>query len=321
MKINQKIKDYAVGFGISTTYALLASIAASLVIILIGRQFVPANVSLDILIQINFVGFLFISFTLFWPMFLVFQIISIIGKNPPPKNNVNRIGLKLRKMSLNNRQKTAVFLRWTTLFSLVIFFVSSLLVSQETLANPSYKTPLVNWISIPYFIVLTFGLIGKFLMNRKDWALYHLENYRKTKKCVDLEKTLRSYNKILGSTLSLKKLVALSQYVEEAFKIGNIEEVEKLDQKLETALDNLRTENVSKIDNNLIDLSELAIKVTEKHEKVLGFEPRYPLRILISEKLRSSLDRIFPQVVIFLVWIGFLLVLARFGIVNITLPP
>jgi hypothetical protein len=254
-------------------------------------------------------------------MFLVFQIISLIGKNPPPKNSIKGTGLKLRKMSLNSRQKTAVFLRWTTIFSFAIFFVFSLLVSQETLANPSYKTPLVNWIFIPYFIVLTFGLIGKFLMNQNDWALYHLENYRKTQKCGDLEKALRSYNKIIGSTLALKKLVALSQYVEESFKIGNTEEVKNLDEKLETALDNLRTKDVSKIDNNLIDLSELAIKVTEKHEKILGFEPRYPFRILISEKLRSSTERIFPQIVIFLVWIGFMLVLARFGIVNIALPP
>ena len=319
--VNQKVKEGAVIVGISAIYALLASVAASLVFILVGRQFLSTKVSLDALIQTNFNGLFIISFTFSFFIFLTFQIISAPQKRNPTPLNPFGLRSKLRNISLDNRQRMAVFLRWTILFSFVIFFVLFLLIGQETWVNPSYKSPLVNWFLILYFVPLVLVPIRKLVMNQNDWAQYHLDSYKETKKCKDLEKTLGSYNKILGSTLSPKTLVALSQYVEETFKIGNNDEVNQLNVQVEKITSSLRNNEVPKIDDDLIELSVLAKKVTDEHEKILGFKPKYPLWILLSEKMRSSSDKIFPQIILFFVWIGLFLVLARFGIINITLPP
>ena len=319
--VNQKVKDGAVIVGVSAVYSCLASVAASLGFILVGRQFLSPKVSLDTLIQINFNSLFIIFFIFSFFIVLTFQIILARKEPDPAQFNPFGLGDKLRKLSLYKRQRITVFLRWNIAFSFIIVIVLFLLIGQETWVNPSYKSPLLNWFLILYFVVLLMLPIRKFIMNQNDWAVYHLENYKKASKCKDLEKTLGSYNKILGSTLSPKTLVALSQYVEEAFKIGNDDEIKQLNAQIEKTMSNLRNKEVPEIDKDLIELSVLAKKMTEEHERILGFEPKYPLRILLDEKLRSSTDKVFPQIILFLVWIGLFLVLARFGIINITLPP
>ena len=98
-------------------------------------------------------------------------------------------------------------------------------------------------------------LIRKIFNEPKWLSIISLTAYKKTKTCQDLESALRSYNKALGSSLSLKKIIAISQYVKEAYKIGNEEEIKELNAQVDKTVNSLKSTNISEIDDNLVALS------------------------------------------------------------------
>ena len=313
------MKEWAIQTGISIVYSFLISILGSIAFIFIGRQFLVNKISYDVLIQINFLGLFIIFFLLSLPLAIIFQSFNIVTKYYPPKDY--GIRAKLRKISLDKRQRIVVFTKRIVVSCFLIAFFLVLMLTQESLLNPAYRSPLINWVFLLFFMIYGLAIFSKFLITPKEWIRFHLENYKKTEYCKDFESALRSYNKALGSSLSLKRIIAISQYVEEAYKIADEDEIKHLDSLSDKTLNSLSIDSTSEIDDNIIALSELAKKITKEHQRTLGFEPRYPYRIILSEKLSSSTDKAFPQIVIFLTWVGILLVLARFGIVNVTFPP
>lgn len=158
-------------------------------------------------------------------------------------------------------------------------------------------------------------------MNHRDWTLYHLRCFRKSRAYEDLEKALRDYNKILGSSLSMKQLLTVSQYVHEAYKVLNREDIQELDNKIDNVIASLENKEISKANEGLIDLSKFSIEHLKEHEQILGFKVKYPYRLRLWEHAKMSIGKIFPQFILFLIWIALWIVLLLLGKITISPPP
>jgi len=225
----------------------------------------------------------------------------------------------LEKVSLETRAQLTNGFKWTTLCLLIVWFavVES---GQFSLFSESVRS-MIGWWSLPiYLLVLISLFLSLVLVDRWDWAVYNLEEFGRTGRFENLQKGLKDYNKALGSTLSIKRLLTISQCVEEGFLIGNDQEKEEMGRQLHVLFLNLKDRNVCSADRNLIDLSQSAEETVRRQKEVLGFEAKYPYRLVLWDTLRSSVGRVFPEVLSLLIGIAVLVILSYFGIKISFLP-
>jgi len=231
---------------------------------------------------------------------------------------------KFRRIDEKTRLLISNFLKWTGVCSLVISMTLMVLLLDEAyIHSPNqYSMDRVLFASFTLTALLSMILVNaaRFLMNPYDWAIYYLQKFLQEKTPDDLEKAFRNYNRILGSSLSLKKLLAISQYINEGYKIGKKNESKNLDKVIGSIIKSLERGRLSQANDRLLALSNSAMELIREHKEILGFEVKYPLRLRISEQIRGLLSKIFPQLMLFLVWLMLVVFLASLGLVPITPP-
>jgi len=305
--MSTKTKTIVANISFRVVWAILLSVLASLTLIFITRFGGFTQQSLEYILYRNFISLFFIFFVIFSFILLGLLFLSLASSLSDPKI-FQRIAKKLRSVSVENRRLIAEFCRWTSICLLLIVLVLASLITHEasTDSAPSY---LSIWLLITYFLPVFLISIARFSMNSVDRAIYHLQRFRKTKASEDLEKALKDYNRILGSSLSLKKLLTISQCVTEAFKILTHKKSQQFDTQIQDIIGNLKAENISEANAGLIALSNSVMEQIEDHIQTLGFEVKYPRRLRFSEATKAILNKVFPQFMVFMIWIGLVILL------------
>lgn len=303
-------------------WSIAVSALLSLAIIALGRCLGFAQTGLWENIRLDFpamlLSFFIPSFTLIFSKYLL----SVASEKSEPEFLL-RMEKKLRHINENTRLLVANFLKWTGLCLSLIGLIFLVLMLNETYRIiPRRFADITLLISFNLSFLLGLTLIGtaRFLMNPCDWTIRYLQRFRRNKIPGDLDKALRSYNRTLGSSLSLKKLLSFSQFVNESYKIGKKKDSEDFDSQIDCIIKSLENRNISEANDRLITLSKSAMKLIKKHEETLGFEVTYPLRLRIWEGFRETLTRVFPQLMLFLVWLALYIILVSLGIIP-TPPP
>jgi len=134
----------------------------------------------------------------------------------------------------------------------------------------------------------------------------------------------KSFEKLQQNTrfeFIIKKILTISQYVTEAFKILTHKKLQQFDTQIQDIISNLKAENISEANAGLIALLNSVMEQIEDHIQTLGFEVKYPRRLRYSEATKAILSKVFPQFMVFMIWIGLVILLAHFGIIRILSPP
>jgi hypothetical protein len=225
----------------------------------------------------------------------------------------------LGRVNLQTRALVTTGLRWTTV-CLMILFLAVGASSQFNYFSDSLRSMIQQWLLPVYLLLIVCTSLSLILVNKWDWAVYDLEEFGRSHDLDSLQKALRDYNRVLGSTLSVKRLLTISQYVDEGFTIGSEKEKEDMTRQLHILTSSLKEHNVCAADRCLIDLSQSAEETVRRHKDVLGYEPKYPFRLMFWDTLKTSSRKVFPSLVLVLIWIAILMGLSYFG-VRIPFPP
>lgn len=159
-------------------------------------------------------------------------------------------------------------------------------------------------------------------MNDCDWVIYYLQQFQENRDAAFLEKALKSYNDFLESNLAPRKLITISQYTDEAFKIGDETQKEKLSEQINKIVKNLETtKEITVVDSDLMQLANISSEIVGQHAKTFGFKPKYPWRMIFWRTARRSAGKILPQLLyIAIIFIVLALAASILGIHNISIP-
>jgi hypothetical protein len=147
-----------------------------------------------------------------------------------------------------------------------------------------------------------------------------LRRLSENKKSEPLKKALISYNKWLGSYLSLRKLLSNTQHITEAYKIGSDSQRNDLDIQITKIVSDVTTKNIPDVDSDLISLVGIAKEITKNHKSILGFSIKYPLKFMFWEQTKISLSRNYPKLMYLFLGIIILVILKQFNLFPISLP-
>lgn len=316
--MQQNILTYTVSIIFRLLWSVLLTFLSSFLLILIAVYGSARTITTE--------SFLQTLYGLFLPLFLLFlfltvgaYILSIAHEIFRPKFR-SKIRARIEKVELETRALITQGFRSTTI-CLLIVFVLIVASSQTSYLTESARSMITQWYFPVYLFLIFSTFLSNFLVDRLDWAVYNLERFGLTHELRSLQKALKDYNRALGSTLSVKRLLTISQYVDEGFMIGSVKEKEDMTRQLHVLSTNLRDGNICYADRNLIDLSQLAEETVRKHREFLGFEARYPYRLRLWDTLRSSVGKVFPELMLVLIWIAVLMILSHFGITKVIFPP
>jgi len=300
-------------------WSVFLSLLTSFVLILFARGTDPTKMNVDYIIMSLYQLFP-VLFALAFSFLFAGHIVKASGRIVAPQS-LKRIELRVRNLSLERRLLLDKFLNRSTIILLFVILAIAALLFQEIYTTDTYGSSLIFWFLAAYGMAFLFKGCGDLLMNEADWALFYIEDYQKTMQIRSLEKGLKHYNKIIGSTLSIKKLAEISQCVNEAFKIGNDEDIQKVRLQIERIKGDLGSIDVQAANANLIDLSNISTEITREHRDKLGFEFKYSYRLRLLEHTKNLLSGVFPEFMKFLLWVAILLVLAYLGWRHIIFPP
>lgn len=251
---------------------------------------------------------------------VAFKIISIINYIPEPKQMqsfTSKIEAKLRGMSIDKRRSISILFKRLGYSLFIISIIFMVLYMHDRFfggpLNLSTAIVLQSLFILPVMSGITLISLSRFIMNMFDWAIFYLQEFVNNRYCDDLEKALARYNQILGSTLSHKKILEVSQCINEANKIGKKNEWEKISKILNMAIDSLERKSLSKTDELLIDAIKLSNEEIKKHRETFDFQVKYPLRLKIVDFFRITLSKVFTQFVLFILWIILVLLMISYG--------
>jgi hypothetical protein len=315
--VRQNILTHTVNIIFRLMWSVCLTFASSILFILIAASTRAIPLAID--------PFLQAMYGVFFPLLLLFSFLTVgtyvLGIVEPYRAQaMGKLRARVEKLSLENRALVTQGFRWTSVCLMLLLFLIVSSGGASYLAEP-VKSAITSWFVPVYFILIFSFVMSVFLVDRLDWAVYNLEQFEQTHELSSLQKALKDYNKALGSTLSVRRLLTISQYVGEGFLIGSDKEKEDMTRQLHVLGTNLRGNNICDADKSLIDLSQLAEETVKKHREVLGFEARYPYRMRLDDAIRSSVGRAFPELMLVLVWIAVLMILSYFGVTKLIFPP
>lgn len=317
-----KVRTFLANVAMRIVWSIAVSALVSLAIIALARCAGVTQIGLWEMIKRNFPPMLLAFFVPSFSLLFFIYLVSVASQKSEPEFWL-RIEKKLRHMNENTRRLIADFLKWTGLCLVLIGLVFlALMLSEVSMSTPRQfpDIALLTSFYLPFLLGSTLVGTARFLMNPRDWTIHYMQRFRRGKVPEDLDKALRNYNRTLGSSLSLKRLLSISQCVNEAYKIGNRKDWEDLDSQINHVIGLLKNKNISDANNGLITLSKSAMKLIEEHKQTLGFKVTYPLRLRIWEGFRESLAKVFSGFMLFLVWFALYIFLTSLGLIP-TPPP
>lgn len=330
--ISSEIKGFFVGFLSRVVWAIATAILIFIVFLTLGRfggvaeEYLEREISsfpfsFPILFGLSLFGLVY-----WWFLHSTFRgAISTDTQTDAGDildRTVHAIKNRVRQFSVKTRIGIANCLRWTSYCCLLIMLISLLLTIREILVGDilgRFANIGIGITLLSFYAAGICAVIGRFVMNRYDWIVEHLQNFQKHGNLDDLNKALINYNRILGFTLSTRKLLEISQRVKEVYTIGEEKALKAMDREIITLIDSGKTRDVKKLDRSLIKLSASAEKKLSEHQKRLGFKVRYPIRLRIIEHTKNAFGKIFPQLMLIMIWLVIIIVLMHVGI--ITFPP
>lgn len=323
--MRKRILHFLANFAMRVVWSIGVSILVSLCIIAFAVCTGATQTGLWEIIKQSLPAMLLVFFVPSFSLLFAKYLISMAGQASTPKFWLDA-GKKARSIEKDTRLLVSNFSKWMGVCLVLIGLVFMILHLNEVHVriSTSNRFPFDITLLFSYFLPLLsgFSLIGaaQFLMNPYDWTIHYLQKFLQDKDIADMDRALRTYNRVIGSSLSLKKLLSISQWVSEAHKIGNNKVSENLDSRIHNVIKSLESRNIAEANNRLISLSKYAMELIKEHKETLGFEVSYPLKLRILEQFRGSLSKIFTQFMLFLLWLAFVVVLASLGIIP-TPPP
>jgi hypothetical protein len=294
------------------------SVVSAVLLTVIARVLLGSNLSLDLVT--TDLGQLFPSlFSVFLIIIFSMYLISFTQTISEPKI-FHKASLKIRSLSLETRHWLAQAFKWTTLCFFLVLLVLMFFVMLETVQTRIVPYSSFLWFLGIYACCLIFLTLMRSMMHRLDWIIYHFEEFMKTKEPENLQKALKNYNRVLDSTLSWTRLLAISQYIHEAFKIGTESERNELDRRIAVIVYDLNHNSICGADEELVDLSSLSKELLKDHKKVLGFEVRYPFRLRTWQRIRLSFAKALSELMLAVFWIFLFWLLAYFKIIPVIFP-
>lgn len=298
--------------------ALIASFA--IFALALFAKIMGATVSTEQIVSDAFMIFFAFFFGLCFFVLFSFYLGSLVTKitwEPKPYTNLKK---KLRRIDLETRRLMANGFKWTGICALLTTFADFLILIREAyVGNESFgQLGTLFFTMFALLALASFGL-SNYFMSPIDSAIFHFSVFKKGINSniifsSELDKALANYNKSLGSSLPMKNLFSMSQYVAEAHKIGSKEDRKHIIKRIDAIVKSLKKRNASESNKSLIELSELASRITEKHEKILGFKAKYPLKYRIGDAFGGIVTRFFVQFMLLLFWIMILVILGYYGL-------
>jgi hypothetical protein len=299
-------------------WSAMISVASAVSLTIIARVLVSSSLSLELLT--NDLGQLFPTlFGMFLVIIFTMYLISFAQAISEPKV-LQKASLRIRGLSLETRHWLAHAFKWTTVCFFLILLVLMFLFMLKTVQTDAFNYLLFLGFMGTYVCCLIFLRLMGSMMHRIDWIIYHLEEFIKTEEPENLQKALKDYNRMLDSTLSWKRLLAISQYIHEAFKIGTENERIELNRRIAVLVYDLKHNNICGVDEDLVDLSSFSKELLKDHKKVLGFEVRYPLRFRTRQRISLSFAKVLSELMIAVFWIFLVSLLAYFKIIPVIFP-
>jgi len=209
---------------------------------------------------------------------------------------------KVKLKTISQKHFLSNFLKLASVGLLSIGTISAILIFQESTLGFNAQS-IFPIFALTYFFGVTVLLFRPLFMSNTDWIILHFENFRNTKKDSSLQRALETYNRSLGSCLSLRKLLAITQNVTESYKIGSTVQKSELDEKISKIIDGVKAKDLPNIDSNLISLALISKEMTKQHKAVLGFSVKYPLRFLAWEQTKISFFKNYPKLMYLLLGI------------------
>lgn len=320
-------KKLVTSLGIKAIYSLFITCFLGFLLIAVDSLYFGQRVILDysfvtLLWLLYFVIYMFVSLNNFANYMgdILSAFVETFGSSKTKSVMKKDISSIASMLSLEKKRSISNFLKWISIGSFASGTIAGVLYVQQSFLGVSAIQGLLYSFCLLYFIGIFSFVTRAILLTNADWVIVNLHDFNKTENASCFKKALLSYNKCLGSTLSLKKLLVTSQYVTQAYRISTNTQKDALNLQITKICAKIKEKKIPETDLEIINLVKQAKEIIKEHNSVLGMSVRYPLKIMFWEQTKLSLAKNYPKLMYLILGIILLVALKQFNLLPEVLP-
>jgi hypothetical protein len=324
-KLRTPTKKLLFTLGIKAVYSIFISIFLMFLLVFGISYYLNVQV---LLFDTNFytlIAFIYIFTLIFTSINILMEYYTLSMEEIVRIFGTNKIQSILNKeyvfqLTLYQIRSLSNFLKWLSIGLLASGTMSGILLIQQSTLGLTTENTLLGLFIIQYFIGFLIVAFRRLLMSNADWIIVNLEDFVSMGKGDCLKKALLSYNKWLGSCLSLKKLLVISHYVSQAYKLSTSDQKNVLNEDIKKICKDVQEKNIPAVDAGFIRLTQKAKDMVKDHNAILGMSVKYPLKNMLWEQTKLSLAKNYSKLMYLFLGIILLVVLKQLNLMPATLP-